>query len=299
MTIYPNARSIEAEALAAQQWEVFPVTNKKVPLTTHGMLDATIDVEKVRAWWKAKPWANIGMRPPASVAVIDIDPRNGGEESWQAWIAEHGDVSTRTCWSGAGDGGRHLYFLHPGPKLRSKPAPGIDVKTRSGFVVVPPSLHAKTGMPYRWDDPEAEIEAMPIWLAKLLIKPVVPPPPPRPLSPYTAAGDSIADWYSNTRRWRELLVHHGWTLVSGDGDSDGSRWKHPTASHDWSATIKHEMLFVYSTQTDFDDTEAGEPRGYTRFRAFAVLDHGGDLSAAGRAARELRGDPPSGRAVFQ
>jgi hypothetical protein len=30
-------------------------------------------------------------------------------------------------------------------------------------------------------------------------------------------------------------------------------------------------------------TEPGKPRGYTKFRAYAVLNHQGDLSAAARA----------------
>jgi hypothetical protein len=46
------------------------------------------------------------------------------------------------------------------------------------------------------------------------------------------------------------------------------------------------MLFVYSQATPFQPTEAGAPRGYSRFRAYAVLEHGGDLRAAARALRE-------------
>ena len=53
-----------------------------------------------------------------------------------------------------------------------------------------------------------------------------------------------------------------------------------------SATVRHGCLFVYSTNTPLDITEAGDAHGYTRFRAYAVLDHGGDLSAAARALRE-------------
>jgi hypothetical protein len=49
-------------------------------------------------------------------------------------------------------------------------------------------------------------------------------------------------------------------------------------------------LFVYSPNTAFGKdsvTEAGIPHGFTKFRAFATLDHGGDLSAAALAARSL------------
>jgi hypothetical protein len=103
-----------------------------------------------------------------------------------------------------------------------------------------------------------------------------------------AAGDSIADWFSDTARWADILGPAGWTLISGDGDSDGSAWRHPTATSPASATTRHGMLFVYSPNTPLDITEPGRPHGYTRFRAWAVLAHFGDLSTAARAARGLR-----------
>jgi hypothetical protein len=45
---------------------------------------------------------------------------------------------------------------------------------------------------------------------------------------------------------------------------------------------------VYSTNTLFEPTEAENPHGYTRFRAWALLSHGGDLSAAAKAAQAMR-----------
>jgi hypothetical protein len=44
--------------------------------------------------------------------------------------------------------------------------------------------------------------------------------------------------------------------------------------------------FVYSTNTPFEPTESGNPHGYTRFRAFGVLNHNRDLSAAARAIKK-------------
>jgi len=44
-------------------------------------------------------------------------------------------------------------------------------------------------------------------------------------------------------------------------------------------------LFVYSTNTAFDVTEPGDRHGDTRFKAYALLDHDGDMSAAARAVR--------------
>jgi hypothetical protein len=46
---------------------------------------------------------------------------------------------------------------------------------------------------------------------------------------------------------------------------------------------------VYSQATPFEPTEAGAPHGYTRFRAYAVLNHAGDLHAAARTLRSEAG----------
>ena len=64
----------------------------------------------------------------------------------------------------------------------------------------------------------------------------------------------------------------------------------PNKHSGWSASIRYGCLFVYSARTRRSsvDTDNGKKNGYTRFRAWAVLEHGGDLSAAARAARELR-----------
>jgi hypothetical protein len=85
--------------------------------------------------------------------------------------------------------------------------------------------------------------------------------------------------------WAQVLGPHGWTCPDPDPDADGARWRHPGATNSKSATIRYGLLFVYSAATPFQPTEAGAPRGYSRFRAYAVLEHGGDLRAAARALR--------------
>src|SRR5690606_5774199 len=111
--------------------------------------------------------------------------------------------------------------------------------------------------------------------------------------------DSIADWYSANMSWRDILGPHGWRCVSGDGDSDGSQWRHPQATPAVSATIRNGCLFVYSPNTPSEPTEDADPHGYTRFKAYATLDHAGDQSDAARAAREQRDGPtnPSGPSI--
>jgi hypothetical protein len=279
-----------ALAYATAGWEVFPLRGKIPAIAKadggNGVLDATTDLEQIEAWWSKHPNANIGGRVPAGVVVVDIDPRSGGLESWIALIAEHDEVSTRIAWSGREDGGRHLYFHHPGGRMHASVGTGLDVKTHAGYTVLPPSIHPDSGRPYRWDDPTAPINAAPEWLIHLLRHPVAVPKQPT-AQPSNYTGDSIADWFTATRTWADVLTPHGWTLKTGDGDTDGSQWRHPTATSPWSATIRHGCLFVYTPNTPLEQTTTQSPHGYTRFRAYAVLDHRGDLTAAARAARTL------------
>jgi hypothetical protein len=192
---------------------------------------------------------------------------------------------TLTTVSGRGDGGVHLFFRRPPGKLSSKRlGPGIDIKTSTGYVMLPGSVHPATGKPYVGI--ERPVVAPPHWLTGLLL----PEPAqrtarrlPRPVP--SLVGPSIADEYTNGTSWAEILEPHGWRCLDADPDADGARWRHPTATSPSSATVRHGCLFVYSPNTPFDVTETSDAHGYTRFRAYALLNHGGDMSAAARTIR--------------
>lgn len=268
--------------LSAGGWEIVLLRGKLPATTGHGVLDATADLDWLRSRWR--DGYNIGARVPEGLVVIDTDPRHGGEDNLIA-LAQGRDLpETLTCFSGRGDGGRHRYFLHPGGQVSGKRLPGgVDLKTHTGYVVLPPSLHPATGRPYRWADETVSLAELPRWLARLL----------RPTKVMTNrvktkadnrvqsshAGDSIADWFTATTTWEQILT--GWSEVTGG-------WRHPHATSPLSATIRHDCLFIFSPNTPFEQTEAEDPHGYTRFRAWAILEHRGDLAAAARAARALR-----------
>jgi hypothetical protein len=135
---------------------------------------------------------------------------------------------------------------------------------------------------------EGEADELPHHLKALLTTEPEPATQPRRAQLRVADENSVADWFSANTSWHDLLAPAGWHLVGGDGDTDGSKWRHPNATAKHSATIRHGCLFVYSGNTDFEETESGDPHGYTRFRAWAMLDHDGDLSAAAYSAMERR-----------
>ena len=97
---------------------------------------------------------NVGVRLDHEVLVVDVDPRNGGNESFQRLCADTGLDPGKFPTVETGSGGQHLYMcVPPGGKLRLKLAdyPGIDFLSGNGhYVVAPGSLHPDTGQHYRW-----------------------------------------------------------------------------------------------------------------------------------------------------
>lgn len=297
--------------------EVFPVDPEtKQPMAARhrgapSQYSATTDVATIEMWWNTWPDALIGHRLPEDQVVLDIDPRHGGAETWRALTAELGfdTKATRVHISGRGDGGGHVTYRRPPGKLTistldawarergtgehleaaDRHVCGLDLLHRTHrYTILPPSPHPETGQPYRWRQ-FTEPAEMPAALAALIVDSAPPPPPRADPAPYS--GESIADWYTATRSWNDLLPRHGWTLRAGDGDSDGSQWRHPTATSPVSATVRHGCLFIYSPNTPFEVTAPNDPHGVTRFAAHTLLDHGGDASSAARAARELKDGP--------
>jgi hypothetical protein len=156
---------------AAVGWLVFPCLprRKKPPTDSHGLLDATTDLEQIRRWWDAMPNANIGVNAGASeLLVVDVDPE--GHTSLDELAAIYGWLpSTRVCWTPRGNG-FHVYYRLPAgvevPSSTGRLGAGIDVRSRGGYVLVPPSVHPNGGR-YLWPDPDAVIAVAPAWLVEL------------------------------------------------------------------------------------------------------------------------------------
>lgn len=190
----------DALSLASQGWQVLPLRGK-IPLTAHGVKDASNDPEHVAQWWAHAAPHNIGARVPGHLMVLDLDPRNGG--TLDVLEAANGGPlpPTLTAYSGRGDGGQHLYFLHPGGKPSARLLPdGIDIKTDTGYCVVPPSLHPETGRPYRWGE-HGTPARLPDRLRQLVL-----PPTPRP-APANFAPGGPQDRDRLTRRGLHLARH--------------------------------------------------------------------------------------------
>lgn len=90
--------------------------------------------------------ANFGVQLGSTDLVVDIDPRNGGEESFKKLGSNFSTFTVQT-----GSGGLHIYLKKPaGSKIRKnlREFPGIDFITEGGYVVGSGSIHPITGQPY-------------------------------------------------------------------------------------------------------------------------------------------------------
>lgn len=163
---------LSALAYASRGWPIFPCRRRgKEPLTRHGFRDATCDPATIRTWWQRWPDANIGMPAgqASGVVVLDVDPRNGGDESLLDLPPLPATVECLT-----GGGGRHIYFAWPGiqaPCRNNALGPGLDLKGDGGYVLLPPSVHP-SGRRYEWElsshPDDAPIAPMPQWLLAMI-----------------------------------------------------------------------------------------------------------------------------------
>jgi hypothetical protein len=128
-----------------------------------GRLNAEGDPDgRDRRWngWQETTCGQIRYRPGDAVYavtgtaydVLDVDPRNGGVESFEAMAADLGDNGPRVyCRVATPRGGQHLYIAPLGIGSHNGIAPGIDLKggyadgTGRGFVYfVPTERYGKT-----------------------------------------------------------------------------------------------------------------------------------------------------------
>ena len=187
-------------------WSVFPCRARdKVPLTTHGVKDATKDPSIIHAWWTQWPDANVAV-PAGEVNgffVLDVDEHDGvsGNATLAHLEQEHGKLPL-TVEQCTPSGGKHLLFRSNGTTIRNsagKLGPGLDVRSDGGYIIVSPSI-GQNGARYRWlrtpGPGQTSIADAPPWLLDLLAgpKPIASPAPPtlvatqsRLASPYAQA----------------------------------------------------------------------------------------------------------------
>jgi hypothetical protein len=220
---------------AALRWAergrpVLPVGEHKRPLTENGLLDATTDRGRIKAWWQRRPDANVAIRTGAAsgLVVLDIDG-DAGADSLHELEREHGKLPL-TASVTTPRGGAHFYFRHPGREVKTCAgviAPGIDVRGDGGYVVVPPSVGAN-GRAYEWDETAAPA-AMPDWLLAATVTAVTTPRSAEPAETWIA------------------LVHHG--LPQGQRNAGLARIVGHLLARDVDARLVGELAHLVNTRS--------------------------------------------------
>jgi len=181
----------------------------------------------------------------------------------------------------------------------------VETRGEGGYVIVAPTtgLCHPTGKPWElatgtygevpyitWDQREA---LMRVFCETLDESPQTPAPlpdavatSPGQLAPRSGAGLSPGDEFEASTDWAQILEPHGWQLESQHGFT--RNWTRPGkerrdgASATTGRASDRDRLYVFSTSTEFRSETP-----YTKFGAYALLNHGGDHSAAARTLARL------------
>ena len=182
---------------ANKGWPIFPVTwlinggscscrdkeckhPGKHPFIPGGYKIATTDHDKIHAWHTKYPLANWAVatgstnQGGAGIFVVDIDPRHGGDITWDMLRNEHPEpIETVTVTTG--NKGSHLYFQYPPNGCVIKCGTdvlgaGIDIRSNGGLIIIPPSV---TNQPYIFElnPSETPVAPAPDWIVQLVQEP--------------------------------------------------------------------------------------------------------------------------------
>jgi len=181
-----------ALSYASKGWKVIPLHNimndkctcskgsdcnkpGKHPRAWHGSKDATVNENIIKDWWAKYPNANIGIvtGKVSGIVALDVDPANGGLESFLELIDKHDPLTTLTQQTG-GDGFHYIFNYPEGINLNnsaSKLGKGLDIRANGGYIVAPPSNHISGGE-YKWLELDNNSpNDLPTWLLEKIHKP--------------------------------------------------------------------------------------------------------------------------------
>ncbi len=177
-------------------WHVFPCRpGQKIPITKHGVKDATRDANQIRTWWTVWPNANVAVACGAEsgVYVVDVDVTKAGDVNGYKSLEEFPSLPYTVTQQTPRGGFHAFYHTDNPPANRNGFRPGIDLRGDGFYVVVAPSIHPNGGQ-YAWAQGcapgEIAIAQYPEFMRPparpLLVKPVTP------LPPHVPTGDSAA-----------------------------------------------------------------------------------------------------------
>jgi putative DNA primase/helicase len=146
----------QAKEYQDRGWVPIPVASRgKEPLIRGWTNVKNGGHTQLEKWAHIFPECNFGISTGKSnLVVIDIDPKNGGNETLAKLIQEHGEFP-ETPRVRTGTGGLHYYFAAPDdmriPTRADAFGAGVDIRAAGGQAVAPPSIHPN-GNSYEWEN---------------------------------------------------------------------------------------------------------------------------------------------------
>jgi P4 family phage/plasmid primase-like protien len=235
-----------------------------------------------------------------NLAVLDFDD----EDAYIAFgdlVVEHGLqtlVSRLPC--AKTPGGYHYYLRTPEPLATQVLARGedgsvlVEVRGEGAYAIVPPSpaeVHPD-GKPYELLTGDLcavpqltaeEVEDI-LSLVRALNRKVEPAPQ---VLRVTGDAKRVGDRYNEQADVLTLLQQHGWKVYR-EGRDGNLYLTRPGKERGVSASWHEGLRMFYVFSTNAPPFEAG--RAYSPFAIYALLEHGGDFSAAAKGLAQEAGD---------
>ncbi|HEY1601634.1 MAG TPA: bifunctional DNA primase/polymerase [Pirellulales bacterium] len=311
---------VKADGTKAPAWQLLPQAwndvERRLKHSWKPFLERRPTSAEINAWYSDLGWATfygiavVGGAVSGGLEIIDLDTIDL-VEPWARYVEERiPGLLDRLVFVETPRPGMHAYFRSVAgggsQKLartviddpstgRKKNKTLIELKGEGGYCLVPPSplgCHPSR-RPYVFVN-EKDLSQVPtvtvseravlLDAAKALDRPLRPAlklarrPKRRRLVNCSRPGDQFNAYAT----WAEILEPHGWTLVGVDAGGE-EHWCRPGKNQGQSATANYagrDLLHVFSENAE--PFEAG--RSYTKFSAFAILNHRGDFK---RAAESL------------
>lgn len=257
---------------------------------------ATVDDERITREARFAD-ANVGLHCGLSnLVVLDIDPRNGGRETFAELQRQCPALEGAVIADTGGGGEHHFFYATEGVAYPSSLGLGVDVLSGNKYPIIAPSRH-HSGNNYRWrkdcDPFEASFLLSPLpdcILATIVTGELESPPPAEPIEESdaevarlrSALGSVPADCSRNDWRDQLFAIHStGW----GCAEELARDWS-MTASHLWS-----EEAF----EGIWRSAKARRPGGRTIASIYRAAKRNGWSDPTGPAHPDTLGDVANGR----
>lgn len=239
-----------------------------------------------------------------NLELLDFDDNGSAFERWRALVEQHKPgLIARLVIETSPRGGVHVVYrcsdaVIPGnQKLANKlnTATGeiqvlIETRGEGGYFLCAPNdgYRLKQGAFENVQNIDSADRETLHWAARQLNEvPDEPVKPPVVKNSLTSQNDvSPADDYNAKHSFRDLLEKHGWKFSYTRGDRDYYLRPGKDLGEISADVLKDEVFFVFSTNAHPFKAQ----QGYSKFQAYTILEHGGDMSAA--SVEVMRQRPP-------